>query len=512
MRMNKTKKIIASMLAALCLTVAACAPADNAQPGATSASTRPDGKVYAESAVELGELPNIQELRMLRDGTLAGIGVDYSDSTTEYSMFRLSEEGAISNQVKFPANNEAGSMQTNYFLDYDGNAYVYEVDMSQYWGSMVIEEPVEEAPEEGGDANAENANAEDAEAGDDNAEAGDDNAEAGDDNAEADDDNAEADNAGEADEPAATPAPIRRPRAAGNAAPMRPVLRKFDAFGKEVSSVTLPELKMQGEGENAYPDVPYRFNVDSDAGLLYAMGNMELAIYDINTGELVKSVSAAMGGMYDATPVGGGFVVSYGYDSNAGGMFVRCFNPVTNEEKWNKTTFNSPENLAYNPIDGKIYSRAGRRIICYGENGEEETLLELTDFSVLSPFYWMRSMVVGKEGTVYCILEESSGRERYIAEREEQLVKAEALLTSNPNISREERTGRYGDNRIRHVRGLLAHVPRERVPRRQPRHPHQDEGDDPPGGDERPGRRLRSAHPAREYRDHIGARGGRPAA
>ncbi len=423
--MNSIKKTIALLLALLCLAFAACAPAGDAQPGATAASTRPDGKVYTESAIELGDIPNIQELRMLRDGTLAGIGVEYGDTSSTYSMFRLSEDGVISNHVKFPVDNQQGSKQFNYFLDNEGNAYVYEVDMSQYWGSPMEEPIAEDAVDENGTEEAEG-----------DGEEGDEADNAADSDAAADDDAAEA----EADGPAAspTPAPMRpRPRAANNA-PTRPVLRKFDAFGKETSSITLPELSMQGEGENAYPDVPYNFRADSSSDLLYAMGNMELFIYDINTGELVKSVSTANGNMYDVTPVGDGFVASYGYDQTAGGMFMRCFNPITNEERWNKTTGNMPENLAYNPVDGKLYARAGRRIISYGPNGEEETLLELTDFSVLSPFYWMRTMVVGNEGTVYCILAESSGRERYIAEREETLKKAEALLTSNPDLPREE--------------------------------------------------------------------------
>lgn len=419
------KRTTALLLALACIALAACQKAEEqGAPSQTQPSNRADGRVYAESAVDLGDISAVQELRTAADGTLAGIGFDYSNN--EYAFFKIDTDGKVTKTSKKIDDNNAGNFHRLYNIDYKGDIYVYEVDMSKYWGGNERPLPAEAIDEAAASEEAPSADTKQAK---------------------------------KTAKPKETPAPTPEPTPVP--ADSIPTVRQFDSAGNELKMVKLPEVEIQGEGENMYPDLPNRFDIDSGAGLIYVLTNSKLQLYDLNSGELKKSVPT-QNGMYDLSIMTGGYMLTTNYEDT--GLQLRCWNPMTGEEKWSKTITGYPESLKYNASDNKIYGRMGRKIVSFDENGNEGVLLELSDFSVLSPFYWLRNITIGKDDTVFCVVSEQSNREKYIVEREQMLDEMERRIKANPESDIDDLYSKYntGSDKSKLIRLALtdpANVP-----------------------------------------------------
>ncbi len=158
-------------------------------------------------------------------------------------------------------------------------------------------------------------------------------------------------------------------------------------------------------------------------------------MYDLETGEHLKTIESPTG-MINLVVMDAGNVCEITYSEN--GVVLRCFNPVSGAEMWSVDTAEFPANIAYNPSDKKLYARFGRKVVGIDEYGTRNTLLELTDFSVMSPFAYISDIVVGKNAAVYCLLDEQTNHERSLALQEAALDAQEAALKANPEATHAE--------------------------------------------------------------------------
>ncbi len=216
------------------------------------------------------------------------------------------------------------------------------------------------------------------------------------------------------------------------------VVRHLDSDGKELSRVELEKPPTSGTGANTdmYADMVFSLGIDEEAGRVYENMQSQVRIYDLETGEYLKTVDNQAGGMDNMVVMGGGDVCEWSYGE--GGVVIRRHDPVTGEEKWSLNETGYPNNISYSAADGKLYVRLDRRLVGIDENGERETLLELSDFSVMSPFTYIIDVAVGKEGMVYCLLQDQSNLDRMLDDMEKAIGEMEATLDKNPDATIEE--------------------------------------------------------------------------
>ncbi len=395
------KKLVALVLALSCFIFAACqAPAEQggATPGASGAPTA-QGEVYAEQTLDISRFQYIQELRALEDGALAGIG---STSDGAASVFRLGEDGTITDTVALDADYGATGRRT-FSLGANGDIFVHISEMPE---ALMAAPPAAEGEEGEDDANA--------------------------------------DGGGGDDSPSAPPGQQSKP-----------VLKRLDADGKELSSIELQRPEAPADAD-PYMNTVYSFGVDTGAGLVYENTQSKINIYDLETGEHQRTVDNSSGGPNGYTVMDAGNVCEMSYGES--GINLRCFNPVTGAEKWNVGIMEYPESITYSQTDKKIYVKLGRKVVGISEDGTRSTLMELSDFSVMSPFAWMSDLVVGRNGTVYCLLSEQTDRERTLAAREKALDDMEKALDDNPDATMEELSGLVNAEEVEGNRAKLIRI------------------------------------------------------
>ncbi len=372
---------VAFVLALLCLVFAACqSPAvQNGQAPGASGAPQPEGEVYAEQTLALPGFRFIQELRALEDGALAGIGTTEDYRTLK---FTFGEDGAIANTVELQ---DDGGGQRLYTLSASGEIFVHETANEAYISAA---EP-------------------------------------------AGDDDGDADEAAEDAQDASDDAPPNIAPASGP--PSGDVfVRRLDPSGNEVSSV---KLQKPDTDDEPYLSMVYEFGVDAEAGVVYENAQSKVNMYDLETGEHLKTVEGPSGPTsFIVMDAGNVCEMAYG----EAGVVLRCYNPLSGAQKWSVDTTEYPSNIAYNPFDEKLYVRLGRKVVGIDEYGTRNTLLELTDFSVMSPFAWIRNVVVGKDAAVYCLLDVQTDHERNMALQEEALDAQEAVLKANPEATHAE--------------------------------------------------------------------------
>jgi hypothetical protein len=216
------------------------------------------------------------------------------------------------------------------------------------------------------------------------------------------------------------------------------VIKRYSADWKAISSVELEKPDTSAaESANPHMDMIQSFGVDEDAGLAYITTRTQTQIFDLSTGKHLKTIESQLMGMNNLTIMEAGNVCEFSYGDDSS-FVLRCYNPVTGVEKWSASSTEYPENIVYNPQDKKLYARFGRKVAGIDESGMKSTLVELSDFSVMSPFVRINDLVVGKDGAVYCLLSEETDRDRMLAAREQALTDMEAILESNPEATIEE--------------------------------------------------------------------------